>query len=495
MDSKRPARREFLKSGAALAGGLTLGAAAPAIGQTPPSHPMIKGDKDQIAYGDRSRFVTSVRIAHGGRPSPDAFGLVFHVATPLQDSVGVITPSSLHFVGTTRGSYIPEIDPREHRLMIHGMVDRPLTFTMEDLKRLPSVTRLHFIECAGNRASRRAKTVQESHGMTSCAEWTGVLLSVLLKECGLKAGASWFVAEGSEEVKGASSMPIAKAMDDCFVAYGMNGEPLRPQQGFPLRLMVPGFEGIFHTKYLRRIKVVDRYYMNYNDYGHLDQEPKVAALEYQIGPKSVITFPSGGHQLPGRGFYEISGLAWSGGGAIRKVEVSTDGGRRWNTAEIKGTAQRMAHARFTYQWNWDGQETELLSRCTDEIGQVQPSREQIAKYWNKPFDATFSVPGLDNSIQPWRIATRRERDQWVRVGFSRSRWLRSWASLRWRSRLRMEWDARRAQRKSARGISPSVPPERSSRRGAERRRRARRSIARSARDATGRRESRARRPF
>ena len=291
MGSKRPARREFLKSGAALAGGFTLGGAAPASAQTPPSPPMIKGDKDQIAYGDRSRFVTSVRIAHGGRPSPDAFGLVFHVAAPLQDSVGVITPSSLHFVGTTRGSYIPEIDPREHRLMIHGMVDRPLTFTMEDLKRLPSVTRLHFIECAGNRASRRAKTVQESHGMTSCAEWTGVLLSVLLKECGVKGGASWFVAEGSEEVKGASSMPIAKAMDDCLVAYGMNGEALRPQQGFPLRLMVPGFEGIFHTKYLRRIKVVDRYYMNYNDYGHLDQDPKDAAFE--LSDRAQI-----GHHVP-----------------------------------------------------------------------------------------------------------------------------------------------------------------------------------------------------
>ena len=214
-----------------------------------------------------------------------------------------------------------------------------------------------------------------------------------------------FLAEGAEEVKGASSMPIAKAMDDCILAYGMNGEAVRPQNGFPLRLMVPGFEGIFHTKWLRRIKVVDRYYMNYNDFGHLDRDPKVAALDYQIGPKSVITFPSAGQQLPGKGFYEISGLAWSGGGAIKLVEVSTDGGKRWSKAEIKGTAQRMAHARFGYMWNWDGQETELLSRCTDEIGQVQPSREQIAKYWNKPFDATFSVPGLDNSIQPWRIAS------------------------------------------------------------------------------------------
>jgi sulfane dehydrogenase subunit SoxC len=408
MGSKRPDRRGFLKSGAALAGGLTVGAVTPAGAQTPGHEPaFIKGSKELIAYGDRSRFVTSVRIAHpvGGRPSPDPFGLVFHVATPLQDSVGVITPSSLHYVATTRGSFIPDIDPRQHSLMIHGMVDRPLTFTLEDLKRLPSVTRLHFIECAGNRASPANKTVQESHGMTSCAEWTGVLLSTLLKECGIKGGASWFVAEGAEEVKGASSMPLAKAMDDCLVCYGMNGEPVRPQQGFPLRLMVPGFEGIFATKYLRRIKLVDRYYLNYNDYGHLDQDPKVAALDYQIGPKSVITFPSGGQQLPGRGFYEISGLAWSGGGAIRRVEVSTDGGRRWNNAEIKGTAHRMAHTRFGYQWNWDGNQTELLSRCTDELGQVQPTRAEVAKYWNVPLEPGYRVPGLDNSIQPWRIAS------------------------------------------------------------------------------------------
>ena len=293
-------------------------------------------------------------------------GSYFHVAAPLQDSVGVITPSSLHFVGTTRGSFIPDIDPREHRLMIHGMVDRPLTFTMEDLKRLPSVTRLHFIECAGNRSSRRAKTVQESHGMTSCAEWTGVLLSVLLKECGVKGGASWFVAEGSEEVKGASSMPIAKAMDDCFVAYGMNGEAVRPQQGFPLRLMVPGFEGIFHTKYLRRIKVVDRYYMNYNDYGHLDQDAERCGVG--LPDRAQI-----GHHVPFRRTTaarprilrdQRPGLVrWR---RHRKVEVSTDGGKRWNNAEIKGTAQRMAHTRFGYQWNWDGKETELLSRCTDE---------------------------------------------------------------------------------------------------------------------------------
>jgi sulfane dehydrogenase subunit SoxC len=312
----------------------------------------------------------------------------------------MITPSSLHFVGTTRGSFIPDIDPREHRLMIHGMVDRPLTFTMEDLKRLPSVTRPHFIECAGNRSRSQHKTVQETHGMTSCAEWTGVLLSVLLKEAGVKSGGSWIVAEGTEEVKGASSIPMAKAMDDCLVAYGMNGEAVRPQQGFPLRLLVPGFEGIFNSKYLRRVKVVDRYYMTYNDYGHLRQDPDGAALGYQIGPKSVITFPSGGQQLPGPGFYEVSGLAWSGGGAVGKVEVSTDGGQHWTDAEIQGTPYRMAHTRFRHHWNWDGQETELLSRCTDELGQVQPSRTQVTKFFN-----VNRVPGQDNSIQPWRVAS------------------------------------------------------------------------------------------
>src|SRR6201981_2386641 len=269
--SNETSRRDLLKSSAALAGGVTLGELASSQAQahdhpmTPGSQnasPMILGSEELVEYGQRSRYVTSVRIQHppGGRPSPDLFGKVFHVASPLQDSVGVITPSSLHYVATTRGSFLPDIDPREHRLMIHGMVDRPLTFTMEDLKRLPSVTRLHFIECAGNRSTPRAKTVQETHGMTSNAEWTGVLLSTLLKECGLKGSAKWFVAEGAEEVKGASSMPVAKAMDDCFVAYGMNGEAVRPQNGFPLRLVVPGFEGIFNTKFLRRIKIVHRFY-------------------------------------------------------------------------------------------------------------------------------------------------------------------------------------------------------------------------------------------
>ena len=412
MDSKRTSRRQLLSGGAALAG-VALGgpvhaqthdhASGPASGSGN-AYPMLPSDKAMVAYGERSHFVTSVRIPHGSNGSPDEFGKTFHVASPIQDQVGNITPSSLHYIATTRQAFLPDIDPKQHTLMIHGLVDRPLTFTMDDLKRFPSVSRLHFVECAGNRHTPRHKTVQESHGMTSCSEWTGVLLSTLLKECGLKGSATWFVAEGAEEVKGASSMPIAKAMDDCIIAYGMNGEALRPQQGFPVRIIPPGFEGIFHTKYLRRIKVVDRYYMNYNDFGHLREDPKELALSEQIGPKSVITYPSGGQQLPGRGFYEISGLAWSGGGAIRTVEVSTDGGKKWNLAELKTTPQRMAHVRFGYQWTWDGNATEILSRATDEIGQVQALREQIAQWWNVPVERNYRVPGLDNSVMPWKIA-------------------------------------------------------------------------------------------
>src|SRR5206468_540992 len=276
MDSKRNSRRELLKAGAALAGGITLGTGGKAQAQH--DHPMTPGSEN---------------------------------ASPT----------------------------------IHGLVDRPLTLTMDELKRFPSVTRLHFIECAGNRHNGKQKTVQDTHGMTSCSEWTGVLLSTLLKECGLKGSAKWFVAEGAEEVKGASSIPIEKAMDDCIVAYGQNGEPLRPQQGFPVRIMVPGFEGIYHTKFLRRIKLVDRFYMNYNEFGHLRPEDKELALGEQIGPKSVITYPSGTQRLPGPGLYEISGLAWSGGGAVKTVEVSTDGGKKWNRAEFKNTPQRMAHVR------------------------------------------------------------------------------------------------------------------------------------------------------
>lgn len=399
MDPKQSNRRRFLKGGVAAAG-LAAGGARLANGQKPPVY--AKNDKELIAYGERSHYVTSIREPVADRMSPDAFGLMFHVLTPLQDSFGIITPSSLFYTATHRGSFVPDIDPREHRFMIHGMVDRPLIFTMEDLKRLPYESRIHFVECLGNRARPTDKTVQQTHGLTSCAEWTGVPLKLLLKEAGVQSGASWIVAEGAEEVKGSSSIPLGKAQDDCLVAYGMNGEPLRPQQGYPLRLIVPGFEGIYQVKYLRRIKVVDRYYMTYDDYGHINPDPKAAALTHMIGPKSVITFPSGGQKLLGPGFYEISGLAWSGGGAIRSVEISFDGGQRWKNADLRSPAFPMAHTRFGFHWNWDGKECVLMSRCTDELGTRQPTRADIAKYWNEPVDKV-RIRGADNSVQPWKV--------------------------------------------------------------------------------------------
>jgi sulfane dehydrogenase subunit SoxC len=406
MDSRNTSRRKFLKGGAALAG-LAAGAIQPSSGQAPmpEAHPQ-EDLKKLIAYGERSHFVTSMRMAEAVRPSPDMFGLTFHVLSPLQDSVGIITPSSLHYIGTHRGSIVPDIDPREHRLLIHGMVDRPLEFTMEELKRFPSVSRIHFIECAGNRAKAEHKTVQETHGLTSCSEWTGVPLSVLLKEVGVQKGAAWVVSEGAEEVKGAGSIRLEKAMDDCLVCYGQNGEAIRPQQGFPLRLLVPGFEGMYSTKWLRRVKVVEQYYMTYNDYGHIQNDPRVAAMMFQWGPKSVITFPSGGQHLPGPGFYQITGLAWSGGGAVRRVEVSTDGGQTWKDAQILGAVHPMAHTRFGMAWKWEKQECVLQSRCTDELGQVQPTRAEVAKFLDRPPDYynPQGVPGTDNTIQPWRIA-------------------------------------------------------------------------------------------
>jgi len=401
MDPKKKSRRKFLTDSAAVAGLAVGGVLAPAGAliaaddETPG-----KSIEELVAYGERSKFVTSVRVPVADRDSPDAFGLLFHVLSPLQDQVGGITPSSLHFIGTHRGAKVPEIDPRTYRLLVEGMVDRQLQFSLDDLMRFPSVTRPHFVECAGNRASARAKTVQESHGLTSCAQWTGVPLSYLLKECGVQNGANWMVSEGDEEVHGSESLRIAKAMDDVLVAYGMNGEPIRPENGFPVRMIVPGFEGIYNTKWLRKIKVTNEFYMTYNDYGHMNMDPKAAELGYQWGPKSVITYPSGGHKLSGPGTYQIRGLAWSGGGAVRKVEVSTDAGKTWKDAELTGPVHRMAHAAFGMNWKWDGKECVLQSRCTDDVGQVQPTREQIAKYMERPNGA-----GLDNTIMPWKIAS------------------------------------------------------------------------------------------
>jgi sulfane dehydrogenase subunit SoxC len=426
MNSRRSDRRRFLKDGAVLAG-LAVGAIRSASGQILGTETSEGRSKDSypFAYGERSHFVDSVRIGTNGRFGKDQRPGVprdYGFRTPLQNSVGIITPASLHFM-IAHGYDPPDIDPREHRLMIHGRVDRPLIFTLEELERLPSVSRIHFVECAGNSAPSGAgfapgmariapaATAQQTHGLTSCSEWTGVPLSRLLQEAGVQKGASWIVAEGAEQGMHSKSIPLEKAMDDCLVAYGQNGEPVRPEQGYPLRLLVPGWEGINNVKWLRRIKVVDQPYMGMREatkYPSLRVDGKARWFQFELGPKSVITRPSGGQKLSGRGFYEITGLAWSGGGAIRRVEVSTDGGRTWKDAELQGPVHRKAHARFRLGWTWNGEETVLQSRCTDERDERQPTVAELGKILRINLSEDFFTDRPDtighfNAIQSWRV--------------------------------------------------------------------------------------------
>jgi sulfane dehydrogenase subunit SoxC len=417
VNKKLSGRRRFLKDGAALAA-LAVGGARLANGQAAASGPGDARPKDLHAYGERSRFEKSGRIGnndqYGKDPKPGEY--YWGPRTPLQDSMGIITPASLHYI-LSHSNEPPDIDPREYRLLIHGLVERPLILTMDDLKRLPSVSRIHFVECRANGTQARlrrdypALTVQITHGLTSCSEWTGVPLSLLLKEAGLKKEASWIVAEGAESSKHTKSIPMEKVMDDVLVAYGQNGEAVRPDQGYPVRLLVPGWQGLNQVKWLRRIKVVDRPYMaRAESTEYVEQRPdgKVRWFQSEFGPNSVITRPSGEQRLPGRGFYEITGLAWSGAGAVRRVEVSTDGGKTWKDAQLQGPIHRKAHTRFGLAWNWNGEEAVLQSRSTDETGGVQPSIDDMVKIWSLPSDffKTFSGTfGNFNAIQPWRVRT------------------------------------------------------------------------------------------
>jgi len=397
MKNKEPGRREFLKDVVLLAG-LSGGAFGSASAQTPATEGVSQSPLMAVrAYGDRSRFEN---VSRDWLPSPT--GRVTASFTPHQDSRGIITPSALHF--EIHHSRVPEIDPRQHRLLLHGLVDRSLIFTMADLKRLPSVSRIYFIECAGNSArlaQRTAKTVQFTHGLTSCSEWTGVPLSVLLEEAGVQREAQWLVAEGADAVHMTRSIPLKKALDDVLVAYYQNGEALRPEQGYPLRLVIPGWEGNTNVKWLRRIKLVEQPAMTREETSHYtDLMPDGAARQFTFAmdPKSVITYPSGGHKLSGPGYYQITGLAWSGRGGVRSVEISTDGGVNWASAKLQEPVLRFAHVRFHFDWKWNGEEALLQSRCTDDRGETQPALADFIK-------ARGLLSGYHfNTIQRWRVA-------------------------------------------------------------------------------------------
>jgi sulfane dehydrogenase subunit SoxC len=353
------------------------------------------------SYGSRSPFEKTARYFNQNTKVPleEASS-----RTPLHDTYGIITPSSLHFERHHSG--VPALDPTTHTLTIHGLVDRPLVFTVDELKRMPSVSRIYFLECSGNsgsewRGGSTESDVQRVHGLTSCSEWTGVPVAALLRECGIQSSATWLLAEGADAGKHARSIPVKKAMDDALVAYAQNGEPIRPEQGYPLRLFLPGWEGNTNVKWLRRLKALDQPAMTREEtskYTDLMADGTARQFTFDMEPKSLITRPSGGETLAKPGLYELTGIAWSGRGTITKVEVTTDGGATWTVAQLQTPVLPRAHTRFSWSWKWDGGEALIASRCTDDTGYTQP-----------PLGELIKVRGVNsqyhnNGIQAWKVA-------------------------------------------------------------------------------------------
>lgn len=401
-------RRSLLVGGASL-GGAMVAAAAGRAQEAPPGAELNRVPDDptreqgrpvlsENGYGSRSQFESEVRWRY-----PTATAHTSWSMTPLTSGHGILTPSGLHFERHHAG--IPTIDPREHQLILHGMVEEPLRFTMDDLMRLPSVSRMHFIECSGNTLTEweepTLRTVQGTHGLTSTSEWTGVKLSTLLEMAGLRDGGAWILAEGADAAVMTRSVPVEKAMDDAILAYAQNGEALRPEQGYPLRLLLPGFEGNMQIKWLRRLEVSDSPFMTREEtskYTDLMPDGRARRFTFEMDAKSVITFPSGAMRLPRPGYYEIAGLAWSGRGRVTKVEVSVNGGETWQEAALQAPVLDRCHTRFRLPWVWEGAEAVLQSRVTDETGYVQPTLGDLVAV-----RGTDSVYHL-NAIQSWRVA-------------------------------------------------------------------------------------------
>lgn len=375
-------RRLFLRGGAGLLGALALLEARPARADGPPDVPpwMKAPGEGMRPYGSRSRHEEHVSRLVGAMPGTTGAG---SSRTPLEALEGIITPSALHFERHHAG--VPDIDPARHKLLIHGLVERPLVFDVESLSRYPHVSRIRFLECSGNSAPNNApEPPQQSagalHGLVSCSEWTGVPLGLLLDETGVRPEARWVVAEGADAAAMSRSVPLQKAFDDALVALYQNGERLRPEQGYPMRLFLPGWEGNMSVKWLRRLKVTATPSMTKDETSkYTDLLPNGEALQFTfpMGVKSVITSPSGTMTMRGPGVYRVSGLAWSGAGRIRRVEVSADGGRTWAEAALDEPVLPKALCRFRIAWRWDGGPAVLQSRAIDETGAVQPTRSAL----------------------------------------------------------------------------------------------------------------------
>lgn len=358
--------------------------------------------RDPSAYGNPSSFAGDFRRL-AGNPSATLPGSGVS-RTPLHLLQGNITPNSLHFERHHAG--VPDIDPARHQLLIHGLVRQPLRFTYEDLLAYPMQSRLYFLECSGNSGANTSAQAGDSsaaaiHGLLSCAEWTGVKLSTLLEEAGIAEGAGWVTSTGADGASMGRSIPLNKALQDVFIALYQNGEPIRPEQGYPMRLFVPGWEGNVSVKWLTQVKLADAP-ANFRDetsrYTDLLPDGRALQFTFPMGVKSLITAPSGQMLLRRQGLHEITGVAWSGSGAIRRVEVSADGGRSWADAHLEGTGQELALTRFRLPWLWEGAPAVLQSRATDAAGNVQPTRQQVLTGYSPANRFHY------NGIQSWAVS-------------------------------------------------------------------------------------------
>jgi len=392
-------RRALLAGAASAVGAHALSRVGHAHVPAQAPHAVVPPDPTKVPgsppsqLGQRSGFEQPRRIPLGSGSS----------LAPLQDLYGIVTPADLHFERHHAG--VPVIDPQRYKLLIHGMVERPQVFDLAALKRFPAVSRMHFLECSGNgtpsyRGIRPNLSPQLIDGLTSTSEWSGVPLAALFREAGVKPGAAWFLAEGDDAAVMTRSIPIDKAWDDALIAYGQNGEALRPEQGYPARLFLPGWEGNANVKWIRRIELADRPFMTREEtskYTDPLADGTARMFSFVMDAKSIITFPAYPVTLPDRGWWEISGIAWSGRGRITRVEVSTDGGKRWEAAELQQPVLPKCHTRFRYLWNWPGGETTLQSRAVDETGYVQPTLEQLQKARGLGTAYHF------NHIRVWRV--------------------------------------------------------------------------------------------
>lgn len=393
-DTHDPDRRALIAGALTGLAGMLVGRAR--AGDTPPDPSTVLGIPS-TPTSERSPFEAGRALAPVGVLTGPSY-------SPLHLMSGTITPTDLQFQRHHAG--IPSIDPAQWRLLVHGLVDKPLVFTLEEIQRFPSTTRVGFLECAGNgRAAYRAPkgelTVQQIDGLTANLEWTGVMLSTILAEVGVRKEATWMLAEGGDASRLSRSIPVEKAFDDAMLVYAVNGEPIRPAHGYPMRLFLPGWEANANIKWLRRLELASGPGMFRDEtakYTDPLADGTARQFSFVMDVKSTITDPTFPKRLSGPGLWPIRGLAWSGRGRVTSVDVSTDGGGSWQQARLVGEALPKAHVRFELPWRWDGRESVLMSRATDETGRSQPTVAEFRAIRGAGTDYHF------NAIRAWHVA-------------------------------------------------------------------------------------------